>query len=168
MHIRSAQVGSTSSSFSVSRYCSAFLPINSDDVKRLKCTPWRFAHSSCLFIYISEMAVHLKERNRKASELVALLGWSSMRWRFLDIVGGQHHGEGGAFEGSHSRILRTEPQGWWKRSPVGRVLESEYGTLGAKKWECQEGRTKREETLSSGSRVGRNLNWQWSQVRITV
>lgn len=87
------------------------------------------------------MAVHLKERSWKASELVALLGWSSMRWRFLDIVGGHHCSEGGAFEGNHGRILRTEPQGWWKRSPMWRAVESEYGTLRAKKWECQEGKT---------------------------
>lgn len=48
LEIYSAQVQPASSSLSVSQYCSAFPPINSDDVKRLKCilhgrmAPWNF------------------------------------------------------------------------------------------------------------------------------
>ena len=150
MHICSAQVGSTSSSLSVSQYCSAFPPINSDDGKKIKMHPLRWlAHSRCLITFIHLCSSDGRASQGKWSESLCTCAVLRVIWGEMDIsgyqdglVGDQHHSEGRALQRNHSRMLRTEPQGWWKgQKPSVKSWEVKgHSILEAGRWSVREGR----------------------------
>lgn len=75
IHMFSAQVGSALTP-SLSQYCSTFPPINSDDVKELKCIPCGHLHTvgawmALLHLHSSDDR-HLQESSLKAEHVVVL------------------------------------------------------------------------------------------------
>lgn len=108
--------------------------------------PQWFAPSRCLFTFllIPGTAGHVKEGNRRAAEQLALLGWCSVTWGFLDenepLMGAQHRSEETAWE-EHHGALRTESQGGYngQNPSVESWGVKEYRVLGAGRWECQKG-----------------------------